>query len=226
MRRLQDRVASAAEFEGVPSAETIAGVDQAFPNAEAIVSAAIVLRNGSAVDEAVVHETPPIGYVPGLLAFREGPAAIAAVDALTVEPTVVLVDGNGRIHPRQAGLATHLGVVLGRPTVGVAKSLLCGEPSEPLEGLAAGDRVSITAGDDIDAPPGTVVGHAVQTRQFAGSDRHVNPVIVSPGHGIDSEAAAELVLDCCDGYKLPTVLRLADRRAGEGADPKDNDDTA
>lgn len=226
MRRLQDRVADAAVFSGTVVADPpVAGVDQAFPHSEAVLSAAVAMAD-DVVETAVVRDEVPIGYIPGLLAFREGPTAIAAVESLSDDPSVVLVDGNGRIHPRQAGLATHLGVVLGVPTVGVAKSLLCGEPTSSIDDLAAGDRVAIRAGDDLDVPAETVIGHAVQTRQFADSDRHVNPLIVSPGHAIGAEAAVEAVLSWCDRYKLPEPLRRADARAGDAAHPKDDDTTA
>ncbi|MFW6448997.1 MAG: endonuclease V, partial [Halobacteriota archaeon] len=125
----------------------------------------------------------------------------------------VLIDGNGRLHPRQAGLATHVGVVLDCPTVGVAKSLLCGRPEGPIDGLDAGESVPILADEAVEAPPGSTLGAAVQTRQFEGSSRHVNPVFVSPGHRVGPATAVELVLAACDGYKLPEPLRLADRYA-------------
>lgn len=228
MREQQARVAAAASFSGAlevsVAEDTIGGVDQAFPHAESVVSAAIAERDGECIDTSIVQQTPPIGYVPGLLSYREGGAAIAAVDGLTVGLDVLLVDGNGRIHPRQAGLATHIGVVLDVPTIGVAKSLLCGVPVDPIDELDAGDRVAITAGHDIDADAETVVGYAVQTRQYDAPDRHINPLIVSPGHRISAEAATDIVLATADRYKVPTPLRRADRLAGEAtADPKDND---
>lgn len=221
MRRLQDRVADAAVFEGAPPAPVdeaiVAGVDQAFPHPGAVVSAAVAERGGTVLERVSVDRTPAIGYVPGLLAFREGPAAIAAVEALADAPAVVLVDGNGRIHPRQAGLATHLGVVLDRPTVGVAKSLLCGRPRGAIDGLDAGEAVAIDADDAIDADAETVVGYAVQTRQYAGDSRHINPLIVSPGHRVDAAAAVDIVLETAREHKLPAPLRRADRHAADVA---------
>jgi deoxyribonuclease V len=98
----------------------------------------------------------------------------------------------------------------------VAKSLLCGEPRESLaEPLAAGERVAIEADGDVSAPEGTVIGYAVQTRQYDSPNRHVNPVYVSPGHRVSAETAADLVLACTAGYKLPEPTRLADRAAGD-----------
>lgn len=222
MRRLQGRITEAAVFaDDIDDPTPVAGVDQAFPHAESIVSAAVTMDDGI-IEESIARATPPIGYVPGLLAFREGAAAITALEGLEGEPGVVLVDGNGRIHPRQAGLATHIGVVLDIPTVGVAKSLLCGEPTDPIDDLTAGEHVPIKAGYDLEVPEATIIGHAVQTRQFEGGDRHVNPIFVSPGHRISADTAVDLVLDWCDGYKLPEPLRRADAAAGQAAaDPKD-----
>ncbi|MFW6153288.1 MAG: endonuclease V, partial [Halobacteriota archaeon] len=129
---------------------------------------------------------------------------------------LLLVDGNGRLHPREAGLATHVGVALDIPTVGVAKSLLCGTPRRSLEGLEEGDRVAITAADLDDVPTETVLGYAVQTRQFDHPHRHVNPVYVSPGHRVGTETAVDLVERFTAGYKLPDPIRAADRLAASG----------
>ncbi len=201
---------------GVP---LVAGVDQAFRDEEA-VSAVVVTRGGEVVERAHAVEPVEIPYVPGLLSFREGEAILSALAALSREPALLLVDGSGRIHFREAGLATHVGVTVDVPTVGVAKGLLCGNPREPLEEpLPAGARVAIEAdGDgkgDVTAPAGTVIGYAVQTRQFDSDNRHVNPLYVSPGHRVSPETAADVVAQCVAGYKLPEPTRLADSDAGD-----------
>ncbi|WP_254863773.1 endonuclease V [Halovivax gelatinilyticus] len=198
----------------------VAGVDQSFLiEQDRAVSAIVVVQpTGSSwsVVERVHAVTPlEIPYIPGLLSFREGGPILAAVEQLTVEPDVYLFDGSGRIHFRQAGIATHIGVVLDRPSVGVAKSLLCGEPVAPTEGLAAGERVAIEANERVDAPDGTTIGYAVQTKQYDSSNRHVNPLYVSPGHRVCAETAADLVLGLSAGYKLPKPTRLADAHADE-----------
>lgn len=191
----------------------VAGVDQAFVDDRAL--SVIVAVRGSAVIECV-HAVEPLSipYIPGLLSFREGGPILAAFEQLNVEPDVVLFDGSGRIHFREAGIATHIGVVLDVPSVGVAKSLLCGQPRTSVDELPAGDRVPIEADDRVEAEPGTVLGHAVQTRQFDDA-RRVNPVYVSPGHRVSADTAATLVGQCCAGYKLPEPIRLADRLAGD-----------
>ena len=221
MRRMQETVAETARFEGsidTPIADlTAGGVDQAFPHAECIVSAAVAERDGSVLDDSIVTQKPAIGYVPGFLAFREGPAAIAAIGGLAPTLDVLMVDGNGRIHPRQAGLATHLGVVLDIPTVGVAKSLLCGRPIEPIDDLDTGEIVPIYADESVDTDSETIIGYAVQTRQYDATDRHINPLFVSPGHDLGAMAAAELTLALSDRYKLPSPIRQADRLATDQA---------
>jgi len=196
-------------------APLVAGVDQAFRDGEA-VSAVVVTRGGEVVERAHAVEPVEIPYVPGLLSFREGGAILSALAALPCEPDLLLVDGSGRIHFREAGLATHVGVTVDVPAVGVAKSLLCGRPREPLEEpLPEGARVAIEADGDVTAPDGTVVGYAVQTRQFESDDRHVNPLYVSPGHRVSAETAADAVARCAAGYKLPEPTRLADSDAGD-----------
>jgi deoxyribonuclease V len=193
----------------------VAGVDQAFRDGTA-VSAVVVVRGGEVVER--VHATASVGmpYVPGLLSFREGPAVLAALDELDCEPDVLLVDGSGRIHFREAGLATHVGLAVDVPAVGVAKNLLCGQPRESLaDPLPEGRRVAIEADESITAPEGTVIGYALQTRQYDSDSRHVNPVYVSPGHRVSAATAADVVERCVAGYKLPEPTRLADRYADE-----------
>ncbi|MDZ7701936.1 MAG: endonuclease V [Halobacteriales archaeon] len=221
MRALQAEVAAAATFADDPPIDPstvgerrVAGIDQAFLDDRAI-SAVVVRRGGETVERVHAVEPLEVPYVPGYLSFREGGPILAALGELEAEPDLLLFDGSGRIHYRQAGLATHLGVVLDAPSVGVAKGLLCGRPSGSLESLPAGSTVSVLADEQVDAPEGTVLGHAVQTRQFETGDRYVNPVYVSPGHRVGAETAAELALACTAGYKLPEPIRLADAYAAE-----------
>ncbi|GCF12423.1 endonuclease V [Haloarcula mannanilytica] len=194
----------------------VAGVDQAFVDDRA-VSAIVVLRNGEVIERVSAVERTEIPYIPGLLSFREGGAILAAFAELDPDPDVVLVDGSGRIHFREAGLATHIGVTLDVPAVGVAKSLLCGTPEQSLdETYSEGTRIPIAADDSVETcPDGTVIGHAVQTRQYDSPNRHINPLIVSPGHRVSARTAAVLVEATADGYKLPEPTRLADSYADE-----------
>lgn len=193
----------------------VVGIDQAFLGDDRAVSALVALRGGEVIER--VHAVAPveIPYVPGLLSFREGGAILAGFAELSVEPDLAVFDGSGRIHYREAGLATHVGVTLDLPSVGVAKNLLCGTPARSTDGLETGERVPIEADGDVTAPAGTIIGHAVQTRQFDSPNRHVNPVYVSPGHRVSAETAADVALACADGYKLPEPTRLADAYAEE-----------
>ncbi|MFB6161326.1 MAG: endonuclease V [Haloferacaceae archaeon] len=197
---------------GASGRALVAGVDQAFlDDPERAVSAVVVTR-GDAVVERHHAVTPlSIPYVPGLLAFREGGPALDALTTLDSDPDLLLVDGSGRIHFRQAGLATHLGTVLDCPTVGVAKRLLCGRPREATGGRPAGWRTPIEADEDVDAPNGTVIGYAYQSRQF--DSGVVNPLYVSPGHRVGAATAVDLVERCVGRYKLPEPVRLADKHA-------------
>jgi len=243
MESLQEDIAAAATFDddleidprdvaaiGTESGPPVAGVDQAFDlggeggdgnsdgdngGDDEAVSAAVLARGERVLERAGARRPAAIPYIPGLLSFREGSAVLAALTGLEIEPAVTLVDGSGRIHFREAGLATHVGVTLDAPTIGVAKSLLCGRPREPVDGLSEGERVAIEADGDVSAPDGTVIGYAVQTRQYDSPPRHINPVYVSPGHRVSAETAADLAEACTAGYKLPEPIRLADAYADE-----------
>ena len=227
MESLQAEIADAASFRhdaeftpaGIDAGDvTVAGVDQAFLDDRA-VSAVVALRGGDVV--AREHATVPLStpYIPGLLAFREGESIVAALASLNADPDLLVLDGSGRIHYREAGIATHVGVCFDVPAVGVAKSLLCGSPRRSTDSLAAGEAVPIEADDSMTAPDGTVVGHAYQSRQYPNSTR-INPLYVSPGHRLDAAAATDCVAACGGEYKLPRPTRLADRYADElTADP-------
>lgn len=196
-------------------APVVAGVDQAFVGDRA-VSAVVALRDGEVVERASAVVETEIPYIPGLLSFREGDAILAAFEALSVEPDVALVDGSGRIHFRQAGIATHVGVMLDLPTVGVAKNLLCGRLREPItDPLPEGARIAVEANSRVDAPEETVIGYAFQSRQYESGKQHINPLYVSPGHRVGAETAVDLVERTCAGYKLPEPTRRADAYADE-----------
>lgn len=206
------------EVQDPPSTDgpIVAGIDQAFED-EMAVSAVVALQEGAVIERVCARTPLSIPYIPGLLAFREGEPIVEALDQLTVEPDLLVFDGSGRIHYREAGIATHVGVLYDVPALGVTKNLLCGTPDRSLgEPLPAGTRVAIRADDEVETEPGTLIGYAVQTRQFPNPEtRHVNPVYVSPGHRMGPDTAADLVEALGAGYKLPEPIRLADRAAGE-----------
>jgi len=222
MEALQAEIAAAAVFEDtvedlpsdVRSGEAlVAGIDQAFLDDRA-VSAVVVLCGGEVIARQSAVTPLSMPYVPGLLAFREGEPIVAALEALDVEPDLLVFDGSGRIHYREAGLATHVGVCFDAPAIGVTKGLLCGRPRTPTDSLEAGERVPIEADDSMTAPDGTVIGHAYQSRQYPDSTR-INPLYVSPGHRLSARTALECVIACGGEYKLPPPTRLADRYADQ-----------
>ncbi len=238
MESLQREIASVATFEDEfafdPTAlsnpleaaasgdeqPVVAGVDQSFlTNADGeqdrALSAVVATRGGEVIER--VHAVTPleIPYIPGLLSFREGRPILAALEELSVEPDLLLFDGSGRIHFRQAGIATHVGVVRDVPSIGVAKSLLCGTPREDTDDLPEGTTVGIESNSRVDAPDGTLLGYAVQTRQYDSPNQYINPLYVSPGHRVGTETAAEIALALSSSYKLPEPVRLADKYADE-----------
>ncbi len=188
----------------------IAGVDQAFLDDRAI-SAIVAIQDGTVIERTHAVTELSIPYIPGLLAFREGEAIVAAFKTLDCEPDLAVFDGSGRIHYRQAGLATHMGVVFDLPAVGVAKSLLCGEPRESVDGRPEGWHTPIESTSRVDCPAGTTIGYAYQSRQYDSPNRHINPLYVSPGHRVSPETAVDVVNRCGGEYKLPEPTRLADQ---------------
>jgi deoxyribonuclease V len=192
----------------------VAGVDQAFLDDGRAVSAVVCLRGGEVVERAHAVTDLSVPYVPGLLSFREGGPILAAFEALDATPDLVVFDGSGRIHFRQAGLATHIGVVLDVPSIGVAKNLLCGRVDGDTDGRPEGWRAPVVADDRVNAADGTVLGYAYQSRQYD-SNPVINPLYVSPGHRVSAETAVGLVERLCAGYKLPEPTRLADQFADE-----------
>lgn len=185
----------------------IAGADCAYDKARGLAYAAVVVldEEGRTVEEAAASVPCSFPYIPGLLTFREGVALLAAFERIR-RPDVIIFDGQGIAHPRGIGLASHMGVLLDVPSVGCAKSRLCGEHEDV--GEAAGSRCDLRLG-------GRVIGAVVRTRERA------RPVYVSPGQYVDVPTAVEVVLGACRGYRLPEPTRLAHnavtrlRREGE-----------
>ena len=134
-------------------------------------------------------------YVPGYLAFREGPVIIEALEVLKIKPDIVLFDGQGIAHPMGLGIASHIGVLTDMPSIGCAKSRLVGEYKEP--GFKRGDWSYLKYN-------GKVIGVVLRTKE------RVRPVFVSPGHRIDLRASVEIILGCTSKYRIPEPLRRAD----------------
>ncbi|MFI8100424.1 endonuclease V [Streptomyces sp. NPDC086023] len=201
-RAIQDELRARVvldETGPVPGAGLVAGVDVAYDDERDLVAAAAVVLDARTLE--VVEEATAVGhvtfpYVPGLLAFRELPTVLAALDALSATPGLVVCDGYGLAHPRRFGLACHLGVVTGLPTMGVAKNPFTFTYEEP--GDRRGDGSPLCAAD------GAEVGRALRTRDG------VKPVFVSVGHRITLDTACAHALALSPRYRLPETTRHAD----------------
>ncbi|MCX5202912.1 endonuclease V [Streptomyces sp. NBC_00237] len=207
-----------------PGTGHVTGVDVAYDDDRDVVVAAAVVLDAATL--AVVEEVTAVGrvefpYVPGLLAFREIPTVLAALDRLTVAPGLVVCDGYGQAHPRRFGLASHLGVLTGLPTLGVAKNPFTFTYEQP--GPARGDfspLVDVGDGDvrDGNVRDGAEVGRALRTQPG------VKPVFVSVGHRISLDNACAHTLHLAASYRQPETTRHADslcRRAlSEATDPR------
>ncbi|KOV35495.1 endonuclease V [Streptomyces virginiae] len=177
----------------------VTGVDVAYDDTRDLVAAAAVILDAATLE--VVQEATAVGhvsfpYVPGLLAFRELPTVLAALDALTVEPGLVVCDGYGLAHPRGFGLACHLGVVTGLPSIGVAKNPFTFTHEEP--GTRRGDAAALLAAD------GAEVGRALRTQDGT------KPVYVSVGHKVSLDNACAHVLALSPRFRIPETTRRAD----------------
>ena len=181
---------------------TIAGLDVSVRE-DRVRAAIVVLRidDFAVVDQAIWEGPVAFPYVPGLLSFREIPAILPALDRLQALPDVVMLDAQGRAHPRRFGLACHLGVLLDRPALGVAKTILVGRYQD------LGESKGSTA--DL-VHRGEVVGQAVRTREG------VKPVFVSVGHRCTLDEAVALTMRGAMKYKLPEPTRLAHRLSYKG----------
>ena len=182
---------------GARRVETVAGADISFNKFSEIVYAGVVvlsLPSLEVIEEVGVVSETRFPYVPGLLSFRESPSVLEAWSKLKTEPDGVMFDGQGIAHPRRIGIASHVGLMLDRPTLGCAKSVLVGKYDEPLTERGAWSPL-------IDK--GETIGAALRTKA------RVQPVFVSPGHLIDLEGAIELTLQCDGGYRQPEPTRRA-----------------
>ena len=181
-----------------PGTGHVTGVDVAYDDERDVVVAAAVVLDAATLD--TVAEATAVGqvsfpYIPGLLAFREIPTVLAALDALPCDPGLVVCDGYGLAHPRRFGLAAHLGVLTGLPTIGVAKNPFTFTYDDP--GTARGDASPLLAGTEE-------VGRALRTRDG------VKPVFVSVGHRVDLDTACAHTLALTPAYRLPETTRRAD----------------
>jgi deoxyribonuclease V len=180
----------------LPRVGTVLGVDVSYRRTDQTFTAcAILLKlpDLSPMDSCCGIGSVTFPYVPGLLSFREIPPLIPILKKAP-RPDLIIVDGHGTAHPRGFGLACHLGLITGVPTIGCAKNLLVGTCEKP--GLAPGDISPMTYDGDV-------VGYALRSRKGS------KPLYISPGHMLDPEEAVKGVQMCLKGYRLPEPTRLA-----------------
>lgn len=201
-RLLQSKVICEDQFDNII---TIGGMDvsnQLYDPLKRVYSALVVCDSElKKIDENALAGTQTLPYLPGFLGFREVPGLVELLQKSKNLPDIIFVDGHGIAHPRRLGVASHLGVLVDKPTIGVAKNILVGKPEKEL-GSEVGDRVSL-----IDK--GQVIGMLLRTK------KRCKPMIISPGHKISLETAVEFVLKALKGYRLPEPTRFAHQAAND-----------
>jgi len=197
-RALQQQIAPLVERQDrFGTVRTVAGADIALTDKTGY--AAFILYSFPELEE--IERASSVGelkfpYIPGLLAFREIPLLLDAFAKLRRHPDLILADAHGWAHPRRAGMACHLGLILDTPTIGCAKSVLIGDYKMPA--VARGSATALRDGKEQ-------IGVALRSRDG------VRPIFVSCGHRVSLPTALRLVLACCDGYRIPKPQREADR---------------
>ncbi len=181
------------------SVHTIAGVDASYTTVGRAAIVVLTYPDLQPVEQVTAVRESVFPYIPGLLSFREGPVVEDAMRKLTVQPDLLMFDGQGYAHPRRMGIACHMGLYLDRPSIGCAKSRLVGRYADP--GPNAGDRSPL-----VDR--GETIGVVLRSKP------RTNPLFISPGYRMALEDAVAVVLQCLRGYRLPEPTRLADKLAG------------
>lgn len=195
---IQERLKKSIILKGsAKHCKLIAGADVSYTRESDIFYASVVvfnLQTMERVEEAIASGKVDFPYIPGLLSFRESPILLKAFAKIKSEPDVIILDAQGIAHPRGIGLASHIGLLLDKSSIGCAKTRLIGEYNEV--GREAGCHSQLTVKDKI-------VGAVLRTR------KNIKPVFVSPGHKIDLKTSIALVLKSCRGYRLPEPIRQA-----------------
>jgi deoxyribonuclease V len=201
-RQLQMKLAAHIIRENkLGTVKTVAGIDVGMKND--MVGAAVVVLNFPELDvvaQSTATRRVTYPYIPGLLSFREGPVILDALDRLDRKPDLLIFDGQGIAHPCRLGIASHIGLLSDFPSIGCAKSRLCGQYQEP--DVERGSHVALM-------DHGETIGAIVRTRT------NVKPVFVSIGHRVGLKTCIDVVLACCKSYRLPETTRKAHRLASE-----------
>jgi len=201
-RQLQMKLAAHIVRENkLGTIKTVAGIDVGLKGDK--MYAAVVVLNFPKLDvaaQSTATRRVTYPYIPGLLSFREGPVILDTLDRLDRKPDLLIFDGQGIAHPCRLGIASHIGLLSDFPSIGCAKSRLCGQYQEP--DVEGGSHVLLM-------DHGETIGAIVRTRT------NVKPVFVSIGHRVGLQTCIDVVLACCKGYRLPETTRKAHRLASE-----------
>ncbi len=199
---LQSRLSKKVILEStrpISNIKTVAGIDTYYGKSRSHAAAVCLdLRSMQTLEIATATKTVEYAYIPGLFSFREGPAVLSALKKLKTIPDLLIFDGHGIAHPRQFGIASHIGLLIDLPSIGCAKTRLIGQHSEP-----DAEKGSFAYLRDQDK----IIGAAVQTRS------NVKPVYVSIGHRMNLKDSIRIILMCCTKYRLPEPIRRADALA-------------
>lgn len=206
-QELANRIDLTCQYNNLSQIYSVAGCDVHFSN-ETVCATTVVVKLPISSQQInilehkiVVKKVKTIfPYIPGFLSFREGPFLLSVLHKIATEPAVFIFDGQGIAHPQKMGLATHIGIILNKPTIGCAKNLLYGTYQEPPPGI----RGAYTF---IKDNYGEIMGIALRTKPY------IKPVFVSPGYKMSIDLAGDIILACCTKYRLPEPLRLAHQLA-------------
>lgn len=195
-KQIQKRLKSRVKIEKIDKKiEIVAGVDAAYSKFLAVAGiVAMSFPDLKIVEETFFVSKKFLPYISGYLAFREAPLVIGAIKKLRCNVDVFMLNGHGIAHPERIGLASHTGVLINKPTIGCAKSILTGNFSQPAREKSSYEFIYENS---------EIIGAIVRTKT------DVKPVFVSIGNKITLEEAIEIVLHCCDDYRIPEPLRLA-----------------
>ncbi|MFE1745434.1 deoxyribonuclease V [Coleofasciculus sp. H7-2] len=197
-QELSKEVITSDQLESV---QYVAGVDMGFEESGTISRAAVAVLSFPDLqlqEQAIAFRPTTFPYIPGFLSFREIPAVLDALEKVSITPDLILCDGQGIAHPRRFGIASHLGVLIDLPTIGVAKSLLVGKHDElPVE-KGAWQPLRYRR---------ETIGAVLRSRTG------VKPVYISSGHRVSLETAIDYVMRCTTKYRLPETTRIADKLA-------------
>jgi len=195
-KKLKKQIILKNSFKNL-NGKLIAGADVSYDKEIDRFYAGVVvfeLQTMQKIEEVTASGKVSFPYIPGLLSFRESPILLRAFSKVKKTPDIIILDAQGIAHPRGIGLASHIGLLLNKPSIGCAKTRLIGEYDNV--GKEAGYYSQLTI-------KGKAVGVVLRTR------KNVKPVFVSPGHKIDLATSIDLVLKSCRGYKLPEPTRQA-----------------